>query len=417
MQLVQRHIISKQHPYWKYFDQQCFLAKNLYNLANYHYRQYFFETGKRLYFNELYHLVSKTDTYYSLPNTKVAKQIIRRVDKAWKGYFAAHKDWMIYPDKYLGEPKIPKYKHKENGRYLCIFPRETISKPSLRKGIAKLTPSPIQFEIYMNDAVEVRIIPKSGCFVAEVVYEQECIPKSEADAVAGIDLGLTNLATLTTNQPGVKPLLIKGGALKAINTQYNKKKAKLQSELEKKHKQKMSRRIESLTHKRNCRIDNYLHTSSRRIVDWCLDNSISTIIVGKNPNWKQSINIGKRNNQQFVNVPHSKLIQMIKYKAELAGIDVVVTEESYSSQSSFLDNDSLPRYGDKKPKFSGKRIKRGLYKSKEGKLINADVNGSYNIIRKVKSNAFDGYDLRALPFMPVTLDPLRTHDTNFLQVL
>ena len=154
---------------------------------------------------------------------------------------------------------------------------------------------------------------------------------------------------------------------------------------------------------------------SRRIVEWCLDNSISTIIIGQNKNWKQSINIGKSNNQQFVNVPHSQLIQMIEYKAELAGIDVVVTEESYSSQSSFLDDDPLPKYGDQKPKFSGKRIKRGLYKSQEGKLINADVNGSYNIIKKVKSNAFNGYDLKALPFMPVTLDPLRTH--NFLQVV
>jgi putative transposase len=421
MRLVQRHIVSPNHEYYAYFDKQCFLSKNLYNLSNYHYRQHFFKTQKKLSFNELYHLVSKTEAYYSLPNTKVAKQIIRRLDRSWKGYFQAHKDWKKHPEKYLGEPKIPKYKDKEFGRYLLVFPRETISKPYLRKGIVKLTPCPVQFITGLTEVVEVRVIPKSGCYVAEIVYEQESLQHSTACAIAGADIGLVNLLALSSNQSGLKPLLIKGGALKAINNHYNKKKAKLQQELELKHGQKTSRRLKALTHKRNCRVENYLHTVSRRVIDWCELNQIGTLVIGKNERWKQNINIGKKNNQQFVGIPHARLVEMLCYKGELMGIKVVVVEESYTSQSSFLDFDPLPTYGEKKPSFSGKRIKRGLYRTATGKLINADVNGSYNCIRKhlqfekVKSDAFDSHDLMALPFMPVTLDPLRTH--NFLQIV
>ena len=422
MRLVQRHTIGPNHEYYSYFDRQCFLSKNLYNLANYHYRQHFFKTHKKLDFNQLYHKVSKTEAYYSLPNTKVAKQIIRKLHKSWKGYFQAHKDWKKHPEKYLGEPKIPKYKDKELGRYLLVFPIETISKPYLRRGIVKLTPCPVQLVTGLKEIIEVRVIPKHGCYVVEIVYEQEELSSSTDTAVAGVDIGLVNLLTLTSNQSGVKPLLIKGGALKAINTNYNKKKAKLQQEIELKHGKKTSKRLKALIHKRNCRVENYLHTVSRRVIDWCELNSIGTLVVGKNDHWKQNINIGKKNNQQFVSIPHARLIEMLCYKGELMGIKVVVVEESYTSQSSFLDFDPLPTYGEKKPFFSGKRIKRGLYRTATGKLINADVNGSYNCIRKhlqkekVKSNAFDSHDLMALPFMPVTYDPLRMHNLNFIQI-
>ena len=414
MQLVQRHIISKNHSYWSYFDQQCFLAKNLFNLTNYEMRQHFFATKGIMSFTDLYHKVSKTDAYYAMPNTKVAKQVIRRIHKSWIGYREAHRDWLKNPSKYLGEPKIPKYKDKLKGRYVLIFPDETVSKPLLRKGIVKLTTSPIKFQSGLTQVNEVRVVPQSGCYVVEIVYRQEELTTSLGQEVAGIDLGLVNLITLTTNQLGVAPLLIKGGALKAINTYYNKQKARIQSELELRQKSKTSNRLKALTHKRNCRVDNYLHTTSRRVIDWCLEYQIGTLVIGKNDGWKQSINIGKRNNQQFVNIPHCKLIEMITYKAALVGIKVLLTEESYTSKSSFLDNDPLPKFGDKKPKFSGKRVARGLYRSANGQLLNADVNGSLNIIRKVKPDVFD-QGLKALPFMPVVLNPLHTHD--FLQVV
>lgn len=376
-------------------------------------RQHFFATKGILGFTELYHKVSKTTAYRSLPNTKVAKQVLRRIHQAWIGYREARKDWRKNPDKYLGEPRVPKYKDKLKGRYALIYPDETVSKPLLRKGVIKLTPSPLEFRSGLRSVNEVRVIPKSGCYVVEIVYRQEEIECKSDGEIAGIDIGLVNLVTLTTNQSGVKPLLIKGGALKAINTFYNKQKAKLQSELEIRHETKTSRRLNALTHKRNCRVDNYLHTASRRVIDWCLRYKIATLIIGKNENWKQSINLGKRTNQQFVNIPHARLIEMIVYKGCLVGIKVIVTEESYTSKSSLLDNDPLPKYGQTSSIFSGKRVKRGLYRSADGRLLNADVNGSFNTIRKVKPDVFD-QGLKGLPFSPVALDPLRTHD--FLQI-
>ena len=386
MQLVQQHIVNRNHPYWSYFDQQCFLSKNLFNLANYHMRQHFFETIRCargallalprahrsvMSFTALYHLVSKSQAYYSLPNTKVAKQVTRRVHKTWLGYKAAHKDWQKHPEKYIGEPRIPKYKDKTKGRYMLVFPLETVSKPPLRKGIVKLTPCPIQFSSGLLDVVEVRVVPKSGCYVVEIVYEQKEANLFAGDAVAGVDLGLVNLVTLTTPQPGIAPLLIKGGALKAINTYYNKQKAKLQGDLETRHSRKVSRRLDALTQKRNNRVNNYLHTTSRRVIDWCVNHNIKTLIIGKNDGWKNGIQIGRKNNQQFVNIPHAKLVEQLAYKAILVGIEVITTEESYTSKASFLHLDELPLHGDgQKPKFSGRRVKRGLYKSALG-LLNA----------------------------------------------
>ena len=279
-------------------------------------------------------------------------------------------------------------------------------------GIAKLTCSPMEFPTGLTSADEMRIIPRNNCYIVEVVYTQEDIALKTSGDVAGIDLGLTNLITLTTNQLGIKPLLIKGGALKAINTFYNKQKSTLQSQLEKWTKAKTSNRLNALTHKRNCRVDNYLHTASRRVIDWCLKYNIFTLVIGKNDNWKQSLNLGKKNNQQFVNIPHARLIQMISYKAALVGIEVIVTEESYTSQSSIWDNDPLPKYGDKKPKFSGKRVKRGLYTTAHGIKLNADVVGALNTIKKVIPEVFD-QGIKGLPFSPVAVDPLRTH--KFLQ--
>lgn len=346
MRQVQRHVINRNHSYWTAIDQLAILAKNLYNLSNYHYRQHFFQTGKKLSFNKLYHLVSKTDAYYALPNTKVSKQIIRRVDKAWIGYKEAHKDWKKNPTKYLGEPKIPKYKDKTSGRYMVIFPDEAVSKPYLKQKKCKLTCANFEFDTGLVQVDEVRFIPRSGCYIVEVVYEQEIQDCKTGIAVAGVDLGLTNLLTITTNQPDLKPLLVKGGALKAINTYYNKCFAKLQASLETKYNKKSSRRLEQITLKRNNRVENYLHTFSRRLINWCLENGLGTLIVGKNVCWKQEINIGKRNNQQFTAIPHARLIKMLEYKAELVGILVVITEEAYTSKASALDNDPIPKYGD-----------------------------------------------------------------------
>ena len=199
--------------------------------------------------------------------------------------------------------------------------------------------------------------------------------------------------------------MIKGRPLKAINTFYNKQRSSLQSQLKSNHNQSNSRKLKKSTHKRNCRVENYLHTASKRVIDWCVKQEIGILIIGHNQTWKQEVKLGKKNNQQFVNIPHYRLIQMLTYKAQLKGIKVRITEESYTSQSSCWDGDELPKYGDKKPNFSGKRVTIGLYKTRENKLLNADVNGSLNMIKKVIPDVFD-QGIKGLPFNPVVVDPL-----------
>ncbi len=396
MQLVEKHIINRQHQFWSYCDYLALQSKHLYNSANYVQRQYFFETKK--YYNsiDIYHHTNNLEAYRYLP-TKVSKQIVRRVSEAWKGWLAALKDWSKHPDKYLGKPKMPGYKHKERGRNVVVYPIDALSKPALVKGIVKLSQTSIEFQTLAKNVDQVRIVPKLDHYVIEVVYTVEDTVKSNGKYVAGVDLGLNNLMAITSNQSEIKPLLVNGRPLKSINQFFNKKVASSQSI-------EAWRQIKSLNSKRDRRIDNYLHTVSRRVIDWCQLNDIGQLIIGNNQGWKQDINIGRKNNQDFTKIPHAKLISMLTYKAQLAGIEVTLTEESYTSKASALDGDKLPTYNNKsdiKPVFSGKRVKRGLYKTSTGRTINADTNGSLNIARKVIPNFMDG--IVGLPFIPVVL--------------
>ena len=203
---------------------------------------------------------------------------------------------------------------------------------------------------------------------------------------AGCDIGLNNLATLTSDKPGFIPRIVNGRPVKSINQFYNKRRAELQGQLGEAY---TSRRLERITAKRTRRIDQYLHTVSKRIIDLLVAEGVGTLCIGQNPLWKQEVQLGKRNNQNFVSVPHARFIEMLTYKAELVGIQVQITEESYTSQASFLYSDPLPVYGSGRvPVFSGRRVKRGLYRAADGTPINADVNGAYNIIRKVAPEAF-----------------------------
>jgi putative transposase len=221
-----------------------------------------------------------------------------------------------------------------------------------------------------------------------VIYEHAPAPAAVDPALhAGVDIGLNNLAMLTSDQPGFVPRVVNGRPVKSINQFYNKRRAELQKWLGEKG---ASGRLERITTKRTRRIDWYLHTASRRIIELLVAAGIGTLCIGKNPLWKQQANLGRRNNQNFVSVPHARFIEKLTYQAELVGIQVKITEESYTSKASFLDADPLPVYGsdDQIPAFSGKRLKRGLYRAKDGRHINADVNGSYNTIRKVAPDAF-----------------------------
>ncbi|KOR92156.1 transposase, partial [Geobacillus stearothermophilus ATCC 12980] len=175
-----------------------------------------------------------------------------------------------------------------------------------------------------------------------------------------------------------------GKGVKSINQYYNKQKAYFQSILKKQNGLNWSKRLEKLTLKRNNKIKDFMHKASRYVVDWCVKHNIDTIVIGKNDNWKQEVDLGKRLNQAFVQIPYDMFIEQLQYKCEEVGIKVVLTEESYTSGTSFLDGEAPIKENYDK----NRGIKRGLFKSNKGILINADVNGAYNIMRKVFPKAF-----------------------------
>jgi len=393
MILVEKHIIKNTHKFYKECDHLSFLSKNLYNKANYIIRQKFIETSKKKEQGEVEHatylnyydinklMIKENDVDYITLPRKVSNGILRLLDKNWRGFFQSIKDWKKNPEKYQGRPKLPRYKDAEKGRNVVIYEKQAISKTELNKNkILKLSKTNIKIKTDINyeDIQGVRIVPRYGQYIIEIIYNKEIDDHNlNKNKILGIDLGLNNLVTMVSNKKEDEKCIINGKPLKSINQYYNKKKSKLQSLL--KGNRKTSNRIEKLTNKRNNKINDYLHKTSRYIINYCLTNDIGKIIIGKNKDWKQNINIGKRNNQNFVSIPFDKLIQQIQYKGALVGIDIITTEESYTSKCSFIDNEPIKKHD----AYKGKRIKRGLFESENGILLNADINGAFNMIRKV----------------------------------
>ncbi|NTU85381.1 MAG: IS200/IS605 family element transposase accessory protein TnpB [Chloroflexales bacterium] len=254
----------------------------------------------------------------------------------------------------------------------------------IHDGVYLIKPSglPIEITTRQTRIAQVRIVPRSGFYVVEVIYERDVVPAAVDPAlVAGIDVGLNNLAAITSNKPGFIPVLVNGRPLKHINQFYHKQRAHLQSKLGRKGS---TRLMERITNRRNRQITHYLHTHSRRIIDMLVRAGIGVLIIGKNDGWKQQITIGRRNNQNFVQVPHARFIPMLQYKAELVGIAVRTINESHTSKCSFLDGEPIGH----RERYVGTRVTRGMFRTANGRRTNADVNGAYNIIRKAIPNAF-----------------------------
>jgi IS605 OrfB family transposase len=395
MQLAERHIIKSTGHRFAQIDELAFKSKNLYNAANYVIRQSFTYGWGYINYNEMNRLMKSHQAYKAMP-AKVSQQILMVLDKNWKSFFEAVKAYKIDSSQFTGRPKLPKYKDKAKGRNILIYTIQAISSKQLKKGIIQLSGTEILIKTKVNPAriCQVRLVPKCDSYVIEVIYDEPESTVSNDILAASIDLGLNNLVALTSNQPGFIPLLINGRPLKSINQFYNKRSSHLQSQL--KGSRKSSPRIQRLTRCRNQKVDNYLHHASRLIIGILVAKQIGTLVIGKNAHWKTEIDLGKQTNQNFVGIPHARLIQMIEYKARLVGMKVIVQEESYTSRSNFLNLDPIPVYGHTGADdvtFSGKRIKRGLYKTSVGQSINSDVNASYNILRKAIPNAFsDGIE-------------------------
>ena len=353
----------------------CRKSKDLYNYANYCVRQSFIKTSKLPREFDLTGKLAKRnrDCYKQLP-AQTSQQTIKLLYKNWKSYFASIKDYKKTPAKYLGKPKLPKYLDKE-GNFIVIFTNQQIKLKDSYIHFPKSTNlAPIKTKV--DNVCQVRIVPNKYAFKIEVVYK---IGSKLADLDnkkhLAVDLGVNNLVTiLDTESNG---LIVKGKIVKSINKFYNKKLAHLQSQLPK--KTYSSKRIAFMTKKRNNRVNDYFHKTSRAIVSYCVQNKIANVVIGNNKNWKQGVNIGKKNNQTFTMLPHSTLIEQIKYKAEEYGISVVTTNESYTSKIDHLVNEEMKH----QDVYKGKRIHRGLFKSTNGKVVNADINGCIGIFRKV----------------------------------
>ena len=386
MNRVEKHIIKSNNKYYKMLDEYCFKSKNLYNYANYIIRQEFINNGNWIRYNDLDKIVKNKENdfdYRNMPLGSSAQQCLKLLDKNWKSFFASIKDYNNNPSKYLGRPKLPKYRPK-NGRNILILTNQNCK---IKNGYIKF---PKKFKGLLiktkirKGLQQVRIIPKDKYLVIEIVYKIEDVePLVDNGRYVGIDLGLDNFATITNNC-GLIPLIINGKGLKSINQYYNKQISHYRSIAKRVNKLDYTNKMRKLTLTRNNKVENYIHKASRFLVDYCSDNDINTIIIGNNKNWKQNSKMNKKVNQNFISIPYYNFIQKVQYKAEEFGIKVIITEESYTSGTSFLDNE-LPI----KENYNKNRRKyRGLFISNNGTKINADVNGSYQIIKKVFPKAF-----------------------------
>lgn len=350
--------------------------------------------------------------YISLPSHS-NQHVMKLVFQDWKSFFEASKDYKKNPDKYKGKPKPPRYA-KKNGRKIAFFSNQTcviqdnkylkFPKTKEKINLGKLG----QIE---GSLKQVRIVPGHTYYTIEVVFElqEKRVPLKETpERILGIDLGIDNFATIVNNV-GQQPIIIKGKVLKSINQYYNKMRAHYYGILRQGKTEKQgpftSSRLDKLDSKRRDKVKDFLHKASFNIIQYAVGLNIDTIIIGKNKDFKENVNLRKDIKLNFKGIPYSMFIEILIYKANMKCIKVIITEESYTSKASFLDNDHVPSYKDKKEEkfqFSGKRIKRGMYKTKNGILINADVNGAANIIRKVVPDAF-GKGNRGVVSTPLVL--------------
>jgi len=373
----------------------CHLSKNLFNQANYILRQQFLKQEKLSSYNDLVKLFQKpsenneNNNYRKLP-AQTAQWTIKKVKQSWYSFFKARRAWKKHPEKFTGMPKPPKYKEK-NGEFMLIF---TNQQCSIADGILKF-PKIMNLEVKARlenvNLREVRIIPQGVGYLIEIVYEKEImdLAKVKSHKIMGIDIGVRNIVTVGDSISN-EGIAVRGGVLKSINQFFNKEYARLRSISDRQMGNKqLTKREKRLFQKRNRKIKDIMHKLSKAIVQYAKSRNIDTIIIGHNNGWKQNTDTGKKNNQNFVQIPFNTLISQIKYKAEEIGINVIIKNESHTSKCSFLDMESIEHH----ETYMGKRIRRGVFRSKNGILIHADLQAVYNIIKKAVPEAFaDGIE-------------------------
>jgi len=402
---VEQHRITKSNPDWVLIDELCWKSKNLYNYANYIIRQEFIDTSKEkeqglrekanwIKYNTLFQLVKDSEPYKDL-GSNVGQQTLKLLDNNWKSFFVSIKDFSKTPSKYKGRPKLPNYLNKECGRYQLIIDNTKfkIVDDHIRFSWQSLKQLNNKYRTNIQQdkskLMQCRFVPRGKDYIMEIVYEVD-VPKqiNKTEKIASIDLGVDNLMTITNNC-GLQPFILNGRPLKSINQYYNKGMARLKSELKIKHDMDWSNRLQQLTTKRNNKVNDYIHKASKKVVDYCVENNIDTLVCGYNQGWKQDSVLSKKVNQKFIQIPYKNLVQKLEYKCENVGIKFRTVNENYTSSTSFLDKEEpKEKYYNK-----GRRKYRGLFIANDGTEINADVNGSYQIMIKAFPNAFaDGIE-------------------------
>lgn len=398
MNLTETHQIRPNHKLYSICDELCFKSKNLYNAAIFEFRQSYFDkeldtlTWQNI--NRIFNQSNQFD-YRELPS-KVSNTVLKKLGNNISSFWS-----LIKKSDYNKKVRLPKYLHKTDGRFIVEFNKQTFSNKRDENNNLIICKSSLDLRIptRVETPQQVRIIPKVGCYEIEVIYEIKENKPKQNQRVASIDLGLNNLATVVTND-GNNPILISGKKIKSINQYYNKMTSKQESLLP--NNIFTSKSLDRLWLKRNSKISYEIHKVTKFLANYFDERDVSKVIIGYNSGWKNGINLGKRTNQNFVNIPYTKFINQLTYKCQILGITVITREESYTSKASFLDYDEIPNYKDEtKPKFSGIRIKRGLYKSTTRK-INADVNGAYNIMAKENPNYIIG-KREQLGFNPILI--------------
>ena len=402
---VEKHQIKPSNKYYKLLDELCFKSKNLYNTGLYIERQAFLEKDpsfKDIKFIPEFTLINylkESEPFKDLPSV-MSQQILKKVTQNFQSFFKATKDYNKNPDKYLGRPKLPKYKDSKTGRFPLIltyvtfrFNKEYITFHKVLKGFKVKT----HLNPEKHTLREARFIPHKTHITLEIVYEIKEEPlevPTDFKYLAGIDLGIDNFSTISILKGSTNPLIINGKGLKSYNKYFNKKLASLKSEAQLKNKRYTTKRIQRLIKKRNNYIDTWIHKASRITANYLYKNQVKAVIIGKNKNWKQNSKLSKKVNQTFIQIPFESYIQRLTYKCQDLGIKVYIVEESYTSGTSYLDNE--PPIKDFYNK--NRRIQRGLFRTNEGKLINSDVNAAFQVIKKVyKTDYKPSYKLRISP--------------------
>ena len=390
----------------------CRTSKNIMNEAIYINRQYFFSEGKYLGYQKTYTELKNSVNYRTL-NSNMAQQSMKVVDGMFQAFIALLK--LVKKKQYDSRAvQLPHYLPKDG------FAPLVIQQFKIKDGIFTLPYSKKYDEEHEKVSIKVppilegkkvkyiKIIPRQNAkffeiqYTYEVAEEQREVDKQKALA---IDFGIDNLMTCVTT--GGDSFIIDGRRLKSINQWYNKRNSQLSSI---KDKQKFGKRPtnqqQRISRKRNLRVNDYISKACRKVLNYCLENQIGTLVCGYNVTFQRNSNIGKVNNQNFVNIPFGKIREKFQYLCKLNGLEYVEQEESYTSKASFLDGDELPAYNADNPQeyeFSGKRVKRGLYRSAKGIEINADVNGAANILRKSKVVSLDGLYCRGELSTPIRI--------------